>query len=144
MIEVRFYDQADEASFRYAVIVSRHRGKWVLCKHRQRDTLEVPGGHREAGEDILETARRELVEETGAVEFLIQPVSAYSVIQYDDENVKSEVFGKLFYADIMRYEDELHNEIEKIVLMDELPENWTYPLIQPKLVEKTIELGFVI
>lgn len=144
MIEVRFYDQADEASFRYAVIVSRHRGKWVLCKHRQRDTLEVPGGHREAGEDILETARRELVEETGAVEFSIQPVSAYSVIQYDEENVKSEVFGKLFYADIIRYEDELHNEIEKIVLMDELPENWTYPLIQPKLVEKTIELGFVI
>ena len=26
--------------------------------------------------------------------------------------------------------------IEKVELMDELPENWTYPLIQPKLIEE--------
>ena len=144
MLEVRFYDQADDASFRYAVIVSRFMGKWVFCKHTERDTLEVPGGRREAGEDILDTARRELYEETGAVEFSIWPVSAYSVIDYDGKNIVSETYGKLFYADIIRCEDELHSEIEKVVLMDELPENWTYPLIQPKLVEKTRELGFII
>lgn len=27
-------------------------------------------------------------------------------------------------------------KIEKVELMDQLPENWTYPLIQPKLIEK--------
>ena len=29
----------------------------------------------------------------------------------------------------------VHSEMEKVVLMNELPENWTYPLIQPKLIE---------
>ena len=35
-------------------------GKWVFCKHKERDTFEVHGGHREFGEDIIETAKREL------------------------------------------------------------------------------------
>lgn len=30
----------------------------------------------------------------------------------------------------------LHSEMEKVVLMDTLPESWTYPLMQPKLIEK--------
>lgn len=30
--------------------------------------------------------------------------------------------------------------MEKVVLMDELPENWTYPLIQPKLIEKYLQI----
>ena len=29
----------------------------------------------------------------------------------------------------------LGTSVEKVVLMNELPENWTYPLIQPKLIE---------
>lgn len=47
---------------KFAVIVSKSQGKWVLCKHRERDTYECPGGHRENGEDILTTAKRELYE----------------------------------------------------------------------------------
>ena len=30
--------------------------------------------------------------------------------------------------------------MEKVVLMDELPQNWTYPLIQPKLIEKYLQI----
>ena len=30
--------------------------------------------------------------------------------------------------------------MEKVVLMDELPENCTYPLIQPKLIEKYLRV----
>ena len=37
-------------------------------------------------------------------------------------------------------ETELHSEMEKIVLLDELPEEWTYPLIQPKLIEKYLQM----
>ena len=40
----------------------------------------MPGGHREAGEDILETAKRELQEETGAIKFEIKPICVYLVI----------------------------------------------------------------
>ena len=48
---------------------SRTKGRWVLCKHKERNTYEVPGGHREKNETILETAQREFNEETRAVDF---------------------------------------------------------------------------
>lgn len=55
MTEVKFYEHADDSLLKFAVIISKSNGKWVFCKHRERDTYEVPGGHREAGEDILTT-----------------------------------------------------------------------------------------
>ena len=39
---------------------------------------------------------------------------------------------------------ELHSEMEKVVLMNELPENWTYPLIQPKLIENKREPKIIL
>ena len=48
----------------------------------------------------------------------------------------------LFVADIFSFE-EIHSEIEKIILTDELVDNWTYPLIQPKLIQEAQKRGFV-
>lgn len=76
-MEVKFYDTVNDELLKFAVIISQSNGKWVFCKHKERDTYEVPGGH---------------------------------------------------------------SEMEKVVLMDELPENWTYPLIQPKLIEKYLQV----
>ena len=67
MVKVQFYDQVEDQELRFAVIITKADGRWVFCKHKQRDTLEILGGHREPGEDILTTAKRELYEETGAV-----------------------------------------------------------------------------
>lgn len=47
------------------------------------------------------------------------------------------------YADVFSFEEELHREMEKIVIMEELPSEWTYPDIQPKLLEKARQNGFV-
>lgn len=74
MLEVKFYDTVDDSLLKFAVIISQSNGKWVFCKHKERDTYEVPGGHREAGENILEAAKRELQEETGAVKYEIKAV----------------------------------------------------------------------
>ena len=137
MLEVKFYDTVDDSLLKFAVIISQSNGKWVFCKRKERDTYEVPGGHREAGENILEAAKRELQEETGAVKYEIKPICVYSVIgKTRVNNTGEETFGMLYFAEITEFAKELHSEMEKVILMDELPENWTYPLIQPKLIEK--------
>lgn len=91
---VKFYEEVDERLLKFAVIIARIGGKYVFCKHKQSDTWEVPGGHREPGEKILETAERELYEETGAVDFDIKPICVYSVIAEDNFDGK-ETFGML-------------------------------------------------
>lgn len=141
-MEVKFYDSIDDGLLKFAVIISKTKGKWVFCKHRERDTYEVPGGHREPGEHIDDTAKRELYEETGAIEYDIKPVCVYSVVR-ENEGQSNETFGMLYYADIKSFEQELHSEIEKIIISDELVENWTYPLIQPKLLEEAKRRGII-
>lgn len=136
-MEVKFYDSADDKLLKFAVIIARSNGKWVFCKHKERDTLECPGGHREENEAIDDTARRELVEETGAIKFSIHSLCVYSVVGKNSINeTGEETFGKLYYAEIESFAEELHSEIEKTVLLDSLPTNWTYPLIQPALIEE--------
>lgn len=141
MKAVRFYDTAEDSLFRFAVIAARADGRWVLCKHRKRDTWELPGGHREPGEAILETAKRELYEETGALEFTIRPVCVYSVASADNSDGQ-ESFGMLYYAEITRFEGELHSEIEKIMLSEKPEADWTYPEIQPRLLKELCRRGF--
>lgn len=136
-MKVQFYDKVDDKLLKFAVIISKANGKWVFCKHKERDTYEVPGGHRENGEQIDMTAIRELQEETGAVDFTIEPVCVYSVTGKNRVNdTGEEIFGMLYYAEINKFDDELDSEMEKVVLLDELPSEWTYPLIQPKLAAR--------
>lgn len=137
MVLVNFYNEIEDSLLKFAVIVSKSQDKWVLCKHRKRNTYECPGGHRENGEDILTTAKRELYEETGAIDYIIKPICIYSVCGNARviEN-KVETFGMLYYADINKFEELPGFEIEKIELFDKLSDNWTYPEIQPKLIEK--------
>lgn len=144
MLEVKFYDNVEDRLLKFAVIISKSNGKWVFCKHKERNTYEVPGGHREKDEMILDTAKRELKEETGAVDFEIKPVCIYSVKGNTrvNENLNDVSFGMLYFADIYSFQ-EIHSEIEKIILVDDLVENWTYPLIQPKLIEEARHRGII-
>ena len=141
MVKVKFYDTIDDSKLKFAVIIAKKEGKWIFCKHKERNTYEIPGGHREPGEKIDDTARRELYEETGAVDFDIRPVCVYSVTAKDNFDGE-ETFGMLYYADVRTLEEELHSEIEKIVISKELPDDWTYPLIQPKLLAEAQRRGY--
>lgn len=140
-VEVHFYDQVPDALLKFAVIVSRHNGKWVFCRHRDRTTWECPGGHREPGEVIEITAQRELWEETGAEAYVLSPVCVYSVRGNDGEIADSEeTFGMLYFAEISAFGDLPPLEIQEVRFFDRLPENWTYPQIQPHLFQKIKEV----
>lgn len=136
-MEVKFYEDVEDKLLKFAVIISKYHGKWVFCKHKDRNTYEIPGGHREENEDILNTAKRELYEETGATDFEIEKICVYSVTGKTRVNQSGkESFGMLYYADIKELDKELHSEIEKVLFLDKLPKEWTYPLIQPVLIKE--------
>lgn len=144
MVDVNFYDEVEDSLLRFAVIIAKTNGKWIFCKHKERNTYELPGGHREYSESILETAKRELNEETGAVDFDIKPICVYSVKGKTrvSENDDEESYGMLFIANILSFE-EIHSEIEKIIICDNLIDKWTYPSIQPKLIQEAKNRGYL-
>lgn len=126
---VVFEKQEDVADglLRFAVIVSRYRGKWIYCRHKDRTTWEIPGGRREAGEAILDTAKRELYEETVATDFDLRAISAYAVVG----DAKS--YGLLCFAEIHELGPLPDSEIETIQSFEGMPQALTYPHIQPFL-----------
>ena len=143
MLEVKFYKTSDidDSLLDFAVIVARYKGKWIWVKNKTRKSWEVPGGRREKKEAILETAKRELYEETGATEYEIKPVCIYSVLKdtYFDDAIhypEKESYGLLYFAEITELGSLPDNEIEMIDFFDEAPINLSFPLIQPLLIER--------
>lgn len=131
MVQVTFHDPnlIPEAQLKFAVIAARYDGQWVFVRHKQRATWEIPGGHREPGEAIGDTARRELQEETGALEFSLRPLTVYGVTR---DGVTT--YGMLFSAEITQLGPLSEAvEIGEITLTDSLPAALTYPAIQPTL-----------
>ncbi|NTW26028.1 MAG: NUDIX domain-containing protein [Lentimicrobium sp.] len=130
-IKVRILSEPDRnIDFKYAVIASRYQNQWIFVRHRERKTWEIPGGHIEPGETPDDAASRELKEETGAIDFTILPVAAYAV---EKDEIKT--FGWLYFAEIQKLDKLPDSEIAEIILLDQLPLNLTYPLIQPILFE---------
>lgn len=143
MVKIEFcgLEAVPNDNLKYAVISAQQGEKWIICRHKERTTWEMPGGHRESGEDVHDTARRELYEETGAVDFSIKPICIYSVTG-DDSLIHNEspTYGMLFYARVKTHTD-LPSDMEmaEIQFCEELPENLTYPQIQPYLWQKVKE-----
>lgn len=137
MTVVRFYDKnfIPDGELTYSVISARYKGKWIFVRHRLRNTWEISGGHIEPGETPEEAASREVMEETGAIEFELSCIATYSV-----EKGGHKGYGRLFLADVTRIGNIPDNsEIAEKLIMDSLPGELTYPDIQPHLFRKTLE-----
>lgn len=140
MLKVNFCElnSIEDSKLHFAVIMARHKEKWVFVRHKERETWEIPGGHREENENISDTASRELFEETGALKFSLTPVCIYCVERNENINY-TESFGQLFYSEIEVLDNLPRFEIGEIKLFDNMPNNLTYPLIQPFLYNKVLE-----
>lgn len=140
MVNVNFYklNTIEDNKLLFAVIMTKYNGQWIYARHKDRNTWEIPGGHREENENINDTASRELFEETGAIKFRLTPICTYSV-ESGESIGYTESFGQLFYSEVEALDDKLHFEISEIKLFDDIPDNLTYPLIQPFLHRKVLE-----
>lgn len=135
-IDVVFYSEPPQNLVqKYAVIVARFHDQLLWCRHHDRCTWEIPGGHIEPGETALQAAARELEEETGAIEYTLSPLCWYSAYRSDNQPRSC---GLLCIADVQRLSGSLQNEIEEVQCFSIMPAELTYPAIQPKLLEAAV------
>ncbi len=137
MTKVNFYDSEyiPDGKLTYSVIAALYKDKWLIVRHRDRTTWEIPGGHIKDDESPFDTAGRELREETGAEEFKLHCVATYSV-----EKDGRMGYGRLFVAEVSRLGRISDiSEIAEVRLVEHLPENLTYPDIQPLLFSRVKE-----
>ena len=130
-VEVSFSD-VSPGVISYVAIGVRHDNKWLFIKHRERGGYEIPAGHPEEGETPENAAIRELMEETGAEDFIVTPVSYYSVKNEDET-----MHGKLFYSEVIRFGDITDkDEVESLFFSEEIPEEVSLPQVMRALFAK--------
>ncbi len=128
------YKLGELEHYKYVVVLSFCQGKIVLSRHKERTTWETQGGHIETGETPMEAARRELYEESGAIQFEIEPLCDYWAGN-SETNVGAS--GVVFVAQIQEFtEIPTESEMAEMKLFDALPKNLTYGAITPVLFDK--------
>ena len=113
-------------------MLSFYNGKILLSRHNERLTWETQGGHIEENETPLEAAKRELFEESGAIEYSIAPVCDY---WSGTEDMTHGANGMVFKAIINKLGQIPESEIAA------LPGNLTYPAITPVLFDFLTQSG---
>ena len=127
-LQCRIYPLGYLERYKYTVICTSYQGKWILSKHRKRNTWETQGGHIEDGETPLACAKRELFEESG-----ITDADIYPVCDYWGFNSQACSNGMVFLAVVHSLGDLPESEIKETGIFDILPAELTYPQTSPKL-----------
>lgn len=126
----RIYPVGELKTYKYVVILSQYRDKILLSRHKDRTTWETQGGHIEEGESPLDAAKRELFEESGAIDYYIVPLCDYRA-GADEESQGAN--GMVFRAVIHQLDSIPESEMAEVKTFDILPDNLTYPAITPVL-----------
>ncbi len=134
-LKCRIYPLGYLEGYKFTVICSSYQGKWILSKHKKRDTWETQGGHIEKGETPLECARRELFEESG-----IRDADVYPLCDYWGFDSNGCANGMVFLAIVHSLGELPESEMKEIGIFDSLPEDLTYPQVSPRLFEEAAKL----
>ena len=126
-----------QTPYRFVIIFARYQDQWLYTRHRERRTWETAGGHIEPGETAAEAARRELWEETGALDFKLRYAFDYHV---DNTAAKpgDRAAGQVFLAEVETLGEIPPYEMAERLLCDTHPPlaELTYPAILPVLFER--------
>lgn len=126
----RTFDLGSLETYKYVVVLSKYNGKILLSRHKDRTTWETQGGHIEDGETPLDAAKRELYEESGAIDFDIEPLCDYRAWNEDTGHGAN---GVVFKAIIRELGNIPESEMAEVQTFDSLPNELTYPAITPVL-----------
>ena len=126
MMICKTYPFGSLKQYKYALILSEYQGKILLSRHRERSTWETQGGHIEPGEQPLDAAKRELFEESGAVDFTLTPLCD---CRAGEEGTDGWDNGIAYRAVIRELGPLPESEMAEVRQFDALPENLTYPAI---------------
>lgn len=130
-MQISYSPWPTSASLQFVVVMARYQNKWILSRHKQRQTWDIPGGKIDAGETPLAAAARELQEESGASNFTLEPIEVYHV-----ESNGKRGSGLLCIAEVSELQPLSNNsEMAEIRLVSNCPAaaEFAHPLIQPYL-----------
>lgn len=128
-LQCRIHPLATLSPYKYVVVCSLYQGKWLLSRHKKRDTWETQGGHIEPGETPLQAAQRELYEESG-----IRDAALYPVCDYYGYDSRSSSNGVVYLAVVHSLGVMPESEMKEARLFDALPQALTYPHVTPLLI----------
>ncbi|WP_210364822.1 RNA deprotection pyrophosphohydrolase [Bacillus sp. REN3] len=120
-----FSENAFDRKARHILVICRYKNDWLLTKHKERG-LEFPGGKVEEGETLEQAARREVLEETGAVLGKLESVGEYRV-----DDGKSPFVKRIFYG-----------EAERLIIRDHYLETAGPVLVSGDLLLERMKDGY--
>jgi 8-oxo-dGTP diphosphatase len=122
----------DEKDIHFVIITANYNksDRWIFVKKKGSATWELPAGHKEVGESVLQAAKRELFEETGAKEYTMEVLTDYTLKTSNSVGV-----GRVFIAIVKSLGELPDSEIEKCLISNEFPLPHTYPKLQNKILE---------
>ncbi|WP_050616151.1 RNA deprotection pyrophosphohydrolase [Bacillus testis] len=103
----------------HVIVILHYKTGWIMTNHSKRG-LEFPGGKKEEGESIKQTAIRETWEETGAVISNLSYIAQYRFFMDGQECVKDVYFAE---ADALQ-EKEDYLETKGAVVIEQLPQHF--------------------